>query len=454
MRGRAVRDRAYETGAAVQEVGAEVEAREDATKRVSKHARRQLYCMALLVSFCVLLCVTAVRLDASAAASARVDAENAASIAAVAEANAEPKRSLRSPRQDPADSRFAPSARPPKPPPVAPPAKAPRPALKAPPAWRRRAKVPKEKDMPPFAAPRLDPEWHKLNYAPSDLDAAACAAHEAAVPFHARAMKYVKVEPEPSPADAPRVLCIIYTYEAHHGAAAVASKTWLPRCDGALVLSDRTDGEVGAVAIPHEGPEEYNNIWQKTRANWRYVYEYYRDDFDYFHFGGDDLFVLPTNLRAFLSSGPIKDRQDAGEPLFLGRLFKQNGNERSLFNSGGSGYIFNTLALELLYDSLDEPFCRPHLKGFFEDVMVAECFKNGPAHLLPLDTRDASGAERFHPFTPGQHLSYRRDKNDWYTKYSFDLIEGPDYFAPDSVAFHYVKPELMEHMDAILHRCR
>ena len=162
---------------------------------------------------------------------------------------------------------------------------------------------------------------------------------------------------------------------------------------------------------------------------------------------------MPSNLKEYLSSPDIAERTKRGEPLFLGRLFKQNGNMNSLFNSGGSGYIFNQKSLALLYDSFDEPFCRPHLKGFFEDVMVAECFKNGPAHLLPADTRDANGAERFHPFTPGQHLSYRLTPNDWYTKYSIDLIEGKDYFAPRSVAFHYVKPDLMVHMDAILHRC-
>ena len=110
-------------------------------------------------------------------------------------------------------------------------------------------------------------------------------------------------------------------------------------------------------------------------------------------------------------------------------------------------------ALALLYDSFDEPFCRPHLHGFFEDVMVAECFRNGPAKLFPMDTRDETGAERFHPFTPGQHLSYRKTPNDWYTKYSFDLIEGEKYFSRQSTAFHYVKPDLMVHMDAILHRC-
>ena len=307
--------------------------------------------------------------------------------------------------------------------------------------------------MPPFDAPRIDPYRHRANLA-GPLDAAACDRHRRAVPYHARAMKLVDVSPVYEAPTLPKVLCVIYTYSKHHSTAGkAASETWLPRCDGALILSDESDETVGAVGVPHEGPEEYDNIWQKTRANWRYVYEYYRDDFDYFHFGGDDLFVLVSNLKAYLASPPVKARNDRGEPLFLGRLFKQNGNEKNLFNSGGSGYTFNRQSLALLYDSFDEPFCRPHLHGFFEDVMVAECFRNGPARLLPADTRDATGAERFHPFTPGQHLSYRKTPNDWYTKYSFDLIEGEKYFSRQSTAFHYVKPDLMVHMDAILHRC-
>ncbi|KAH8052146.1 glycoprotein-N-acetylgalactosamine 3-beta-galactosyltransferase [Aureococcus anophagefferens] len=237
---------------------------------------------------------------------------------------------------------------------------------------RKTKKTYKEVDMPPFDAPRIDPYRHRANLA-GPLDAAACDAHRRAVPYHARAMKLVDVSP---------------VYEAP---------------------TDESDETVGAVGVPHEGPEEYNNIWQKTRANWRYVYEYYRDDFDYFHFGGDDLFLLVSNLKAYLASPPVKARNDRGEPL---------------------GYTFNRQSLALLYDSFDEPFCQPHLHGFYEDVMVAECFRNGPAHLLPTDTRDATGAERFHPFTPGHHLL--REPEDWYAKYSFDLIEGEKYFSRQS----------------------
>ena len=70
------------------------------------------------------------------------------------------------------------------------------------------------------------------------------------------------------------------------------------------------------------------------------------------------------------------------------------------------------------------------------------------------DTRDSSGAERFHMLNPGQHLAYRRAPKDWVTTYSFDLLEGLDYFSPESTVFHYCEPSLVEHMDALLHRCR
>ena len=49
--------------------------------------------------------------------------------------------------------------------------------------------------------------------------------------------------------------------------------------------------------IKHEGPEEYNNMWQKSRAIWKYINFHYINDFDWFVLGGDDLFVIVENLR-------------------------------------------------------------------------------------------------------------------------------------------------------------
>jgi hypothetical protein len=45
---------------------------------------------------------------------------------------------------------------------------------------------------------------------------------------------------------------------------------------------------------------------------------------------------------------------------------------------------------------------------------VAKCLAGASPPVLPYDTRDAAGRERFLPFTPQNHLSYRIPKNpDW-----------------------------------------
>ena len=93
--------------------------------------------------------------------------------------------------------------------------------------------------------------------------------------------------------------------------------------------------------------------------------------------------------------------------MFLGRRFQiPNGQ---LFNSGGAGYVLNKAALKLLADNLDNQKCRPHQHVFAEDVNVAHCLAvNG---VVPYDTRDANGGERFHPFTPGNHMNWRPPRN-------------------------------------------
>lgn len=99
---------------------------------------------------------------------------------------------------------------------------------------------------------------------------------------------------------------------------------------------------------------------------------------------------------------------------------------------------------------------------FAEDVNVAHCLSvNG---VIAYDTRDSNGGERFHPFTPGQHLNWRPPKKrkpdgsspDWYENYNkpWGLKLGEECCAPDSVSFHYVNPDLMKHMSALLFDCR
>ena len=126
-----------------------------------------------------------------------------------------------------------------------------------------------------------------------------------------------------------------------------------------------------------------------------------------------------------------------------------------MFNSGGSGYSMNKAALKaLVVDAF--PTCMPHLTTFAEDGMVAQCMRN-KLQVFPFDTKDENGGERYMPFAPKHHLNYRilEDvKSDWYANYSVDIKIGLDHCAARSVAFHYIKGDLMKRLHAILYgRC-
>jgi glycoprotein-N-acetylgalactosamine 3-beta-galactosyltransferase len=260
-----------------------------------------------------------------------------------------------------------------------------------------------------------------------------------------------------------RLMCIVYCTKSKHDTAVEAvRRTWANKCDGFTAMSDSTDPDIPALNVSHEGKEEYNNIWQKVRSIWLLVYQRHYRDFDWFSIGGDDLYIIVENLRLYLNSEEITRAAHpanlGGEetPLFLGRRFAQGGNVERMFNSGGAGYVLNRAALKLLAENaLDNPLCQPHLKGFWEDVQVANCLKKA-AGVLPFDTRDEHGRERFHPFTPANHLVYRVPKSgkDWYAKYSIDLKEGEECCSANSVSFHYVKHQLMPKIHALLYDCR
>jgi glycoprotein-N-acetylgalactosamine 3-beta-galactosyltransferase len=210
-----------------------------------------------------------------------------------------------------------------------------------------------------------------------------------------------------------KIFCMVYTIEKNHNKIPSIRETWGQKCDGFIVASDKTDKELGTVNIPHEGPEEYNNIWQKVRSMWSYVYDNYYEEYDWFHIGGDDLYVIVENLRLYLESEEVQLAANGGEylpsgdekkqlPLFLGRRFAEQGNYERIFNSGGSGYTLNKAALKSLVVTAF-PTCMPHLKTFAEDVMVAQCLRN-KIRVHPFDTKDDAGGERYMPFNVSESL--------------------------------------------------
>ena len=267
-----------------------------------------------------------------------------------------------------------------------------------------------------------------------------------------------------------KIFCLVYTIDKGHSSIPAIRETWAQKCDGFMVGSNKTDASIGAVNIVHDGPEEYNNIWQKVRSMWSYVYDNYYEKYDWFHIGGDDLYLLVENLRLYLESEEIQVAQNGGmylpngdekeqTPLFMGRRFAYMGDMNEIFNSGGSGYTINKAALKsMVVKGL--PLYFPHAHTFSEDTMTAKIFKK--FGVLPYDTKDDEGSERYMPFMPGHHLDYRVPSGctpnplaetcrDWYPKYSINIKFGKEHCSKHSVAFHYVKDNSMKRMHALLY---
>jgi hypothetical protein len=153
---------------------------------------------------------------------------------------------------------------------------------------------------------------------------------------------------------APRLMCLVYTMaDAHSNRIQGMRETWAGGCDGFLAFSTESDPRLPAISLPHDGPEEYTNMWQKVRSIWKFVGENYLDDHDWFFIGGDDLFVMPHNLKTYLASLTYKDETDPKtKEYFVGRRFNAGG--KNYFNSGGAGYALSQATLRKFLANIDD----------------------------------------------------------------------------------------------------
>ncbi|KAJ9457709.1 Glycoprotein-N-acetylgalactosamine 3-beta-galactosyltransferase 1 [Diplonema papillatum] len=252
-----------------------------------------------------------------------------------------------------------------------------------------------------------------------------------------------KVKRMSPPLNAPRVLCMIYTTEKNHKTRIEAQRrTWAKGCDGWVAMSTVFDPRIPSLDVPHEGPEQWDNMWQKARSMWAWANATQAGSYDFFYMAGDDVYLDTLNFKSYLATLP-KD-----QPLYIGRRLLEP-NSKTYFNAGGAGYTLNRRALALLAASLDDAACEAHGKFFWEDVNVAQCLRR--AGVVPLDTRDAAGAERFHPLSP-DHLAGVK-KSDWLFSYSTDYKLGKDGVSDESISFHYLSPEVMRGIHTALTYC-
>jgi glycoprotein-N-acetylgalactosamine 3-beta-galactosyltransferase len=303
-----------------------------------------------------------------------------------------------------------------------------------------------------------------------------------------------------------RLLCIVYSMASHHDSHIYhLIVSWGSRCTGFLVFSTSTFDLFPhtVISIPHEGDEEYNNLWRKVVSVWLYVHKYYVNEFDYFYICGDDTYMIVGHMHGLLHQNEVvRSLRAHKQPAFLGRQFRVDVGRQftnHTFNSGGPGYVLDRIALAKLVETgfkRTPKACSVHKQTSAEDTHIAACLRT--LGIFPSETRDPVLRNRFHHTNP--HQTYVRrykpppqtrtststttntleaepitattadpqasvdlDGNsggaiqyvfDWFVQNSLPpVFVGPDDISDTSIAFHWVDPGQMMGIDYYFMQC-
>ena len=85
---------------------------------------------------------------------------------------------------------------------------------------------------------------------------------------------------------------LLYTKVIHQKA------TWGRRCEKLLVMSSKADSYFPAIGLPNITKGK-NHISYKAKAAWKYIYENYIDDFNFFIKTDPDTHLVVDNLLHF-----------------------------------------------------------------------------------------------------------------------------------------------------------
>lgn len=185
-------------------------------------------------------------------------------------------------------------------------------------------------------------------------------------------------------------------------------------------------------------PPEMKSL--KEFLSWQYVARVYPER-EWFVKGDDDTYFIVNNMNRYL------EEYDPRLPYFLGCKFHLGGAGGVQYVSGGAGYVLSKVSAHRLAGATDR--CLRYYGRVGEgDLAIAECLQT--VGVVPEDTRDERGRQRFHAFPYDYHAN-------WY-KYGFhvskfwyhDWVWGPEIegtFCCDdntTVSFHYMADHMVK----------
>uniref|UniRef100_A0A914NXT4 N-acetylgalactosaminide beta-1,3-galactosyltransferase n=1 Tax=Panagrolaimus davidi TaxID=227884 RepID=A0A914NXT4_9BILA len=151
-------------------------------------------------------------------------------------------------------------------------------------------------------------------------------------------------------------------------------------------------------------PETRNELWNKWKEAFKWIYQNEMDNFDYFLRADDDSYFAMENLRSFLLTF------NKSEDLYFGARFKFE-NVLKGYMSGGAGVILTKSALKKLVENFDNSNICPQKSDENDDLSLGICAKN--LNITFVDTRDNLGRHRMLPWSPTSHFINGLDKEQF-----------------------------------------
>jgi hypothetical protein len=202
-----------------------------------------------------------------------------------------------------------------------------------------------------------------------------------------------------------KILISIFSSEKHiNSRISFIKNSWLKDVDNYIIISDYDDIKNRTYQLSRDN--SYVSNVEKNFKSFHFLYENFLE-FDWFINLDDDTFLNYPNLVDLVKTLP-KD-----EIFLLGKINEGSlPSDRSLnYCSGGAGYLFNRITLNLLR-RIDDSYNRT----IFADANIGFFCRENQIKLINNDL--------FHPTTPS---FYHYDNNKIKNSISFHYIFGEEF---------------------------
>ena len=177
------------------------------------------------------------------------------------------------------------------------------------------------------------------------------------------------------------------------------------------------------INFPSPENETKQYLTLKSFYSWMYMTRKFgTTSIDYIMKVDPDTYMLMDNYLNYLN-----EYYNPNHQVYVGRVFKTNGNHRDAFVTGLSATLSHTTAKLLLDKSAiqkheDRPYNECSAETFLhggeaDDHALSVCLSS--MGIYPAYTRDDMGRERFLHFNPSEHVFDARNEPGWYKMFSF-----------------------------------